>query len=98
LLRYLTAGFDNTSMALLGMHERVIARSAHLLTNPSDATAETLPAGATEDAIATVPAGTPPSSNGYALYNRQLHVTNGAQTTSAPTPASGGGMLTFIHP
>src|SRR5581483_1290089 len=48
------------------------------------------PAGATEDAIATVPAGSPPSANGYALYNRQLHVSNG--------PASPGGMLTFITP
>ncbi|MDT4892314.1 MAG: hypothetical protein QOE97_1349 [Pseudonocardiales bacterium] len=98
LLRYLNAGYDNTTMTLLGMHERVLARSAHLLANPFDANAETLPAGATEDAIATVPAGTPPSANGYPLYNRQLHLTNGPQTAPGPTPATGGGMLTFIHP
>jgi FtsP/CotA-like multicopper oxidase with cupredoxin domain len=98
LLRYVNAGFDNTSMALLGMHEHVVARDAHLLNNPFDANAETIPAGATEDAIATVPAGAAPSTHGFPLYNRQLHVTNGAQTGTSPVPATGGGMLTFIHP
>ena len=98
LLRYVNAGFDNTSMALLGMHARVVARDAHLLNNPFDAAAETIPAGATEDAIATIPSGTAPSPNGFPLYNRQLHVTNGNQTGPSPTPATGGGMLTFIHP
>ena len=98
LLRYLNAGFDNTTMQLLGMHEHVVARDARLLTNPFDANAETIPAGATEDAIATVPDGAAPSANGFALYNRQLHLTNGAQTGPTPTPTTGGGMLTFIHP
>ena len=55
LLRYVNAGYDNTTMLLLGMHERVLARDARLLNNPFDANAETIPAGATEDAIATVP-------------------------------------------
>jgi FtsP/CotA-like multicopper oxidase with cupredoxin domain len=98
LLRYLNAGFDNTTMQLLGMHEHVVARDARLLNNPFDANAETIPAGATEDAIATVPTGGPPSSNGFALYNRQLHLTNGDQTGTTPTPTTGGGMLTFIQP
>ena len=98
LLRYVNAGFDNSSMAMLGMHERVVARDAHLLNNPFDANAETIPAGATEDAIATVPAGAAPSTHGFPLYNRQLHVTNGDQTATNPVPATGGGMLTFIHP
>ena len=98
LLRYVNAGFDNTSMALLGMHENVVARDARPLNNPHNANAETIPAGATEDAIAIVPAGSPPSANGFALYNRQLHVTNGNQTGTSPDPITGGGMLTFIHP
>jgi FtsP/CotA-like multicopper oxidase with cupredoxin domain len=94
LLRYVNGGFDNTTMLLLGMHERVLARDARLVNNPFDADAETIPAGATEDAIATVPATAPPSTHGFPLYNRQLHVTNG----TAPNPAySPGGMLTFIH-
>jgi len=97
LLRYLNAGFDNTTMVLLGMHERVVARDARLLNNPFDANAETIPAGATEDTIATVPSGAAPSPHGFPLYNRQQHVTNGPQTGTSPTPATGGGMLTFIH-
>jgi FtsP/CotA-like multicopper oxidase with cupredoxin domain len=91
LLRYLNAGYDNTSMTLLGMHQRVLARDARLLNNPFDAATEAIPAGGTEDAIATVPTGAAPSSNGFALYNRNLHVTNGSA-------AALGGMLTFIHP
>jgi len=98
LLRYVNAGFDNTTMALLGMHERVVARDARLLNNPFDANAETIPAGATEDAIATVPGGSPPSTRGFPLYNRQLHLTNGDQTGLSPAPTAGGGMLTFIQP
>lgn len=94
LLRYVNAGYDNTSMSLLGAHERVIARDAHLLNNPFDATAETIPAGATEDAIVTVPAFEPLSANGFPLFNRNLHVTNGSGSTYA-TP---GGMMTFIAP
>jgi FtsP/CotA-like multicopper oxidase with cupredoxin domain len=99
LLRYLNAGYDNTTMLLLGMHERVIARDARLLGNPLDAVAETIPAGATEDAIVTVPATAPPTVHGFPLYNRQLHVTNGAApTAAAPNPAyAPGGVLTFIH-
>ncbi len=98
LLRYLNAGFDNTTMMLLGMHEQVVARDARLLNNPLGADAETIPAGATEDAIATVPAGSPPSTHGFPLYNRQLHITNGPQAGPSPTPGTGGGMLTFIQP
>jgi FtsP/CotA-like multicopper oxidase with cupredoxin domain len=97
LLRYLNAGYDNTTMSLLGMHARVVARDARPVGGDAEVTAETIPAGATEDVIATVPAGAGPSSHGFPLYNRQQHVTNGDQTGVSPAPASGGGMLTFIH-
>jgi FtsP/CotA-like multicopper oxidase with cupredoxin domain len=92
LLRYVNAGFDNTTMLLLGTHEQVVARDAYPLGNPFEADAETIPAGATEDAIATIPAASSGLPNGLALYNRQLHLTNGAPG------ASPGGMLTFIQP
>lgn len=98
LLRYVNAGYDNTAMTLLGTHQQVVARDARLLTNPFAASTEVIPAGATEDTLVTVPASSPPSSHGFPLYNRQLHLTNGPQTTSTPTPATGGGMLTFIQP
>ena len=98
LLRYANAGYDNTTMTMLGGHQRVLARDAHLLPTVTDAAAETIPSGATEDAIFTVPAGTAPGPNGYALYNRQLHVTNGSQSGVNPFPVTGGGMMTFIGP
>jgi len=76
------------------MHERVLARDANLLKSPFDADAETIPAGATEDAIVTVP-GSGAGPNGFALYNRQLHVTNGTFGDPAYSP---GGMMTFLGP
>jgi FtsP/CotA-like multicopper oxidase with cupredoxin domain len=94
LLRYLNAGYDNTTMLLLGMHQNVVARDARLLNNAFAAVAETIPAGGTEDAIATVPSTSAPSANGFALFNRQLHLTNGAPSSPGHSP---GGMLTFIE-
>jgi FtsP/CotA-like multicopper oxidase with cupredoxin domain len=93
LLRYVNAGHDNTTMTLLGMHERVMARDANLLPNAFDADAETIPAGETEDAVATVPAASSGLPNGFPLYNRQLHLGNG----SPADPTALGGMLTFIQ-
>jgi FtsP/CotA-like multicopper oxidase with cupredoxin domain len=90
LLRYVNAGFDNTTMRLLGARERVIARDARPLANPIDAVGETMPAGGTEDVIVSVPAG----GSRFALYNRQLHLTNGTPASPTHTP---GGMMTFIE-
>jgi FtsP/CotA-like multicopper oxidase with cupredoxin domain len=94
LLRYVNAGHDNTTMALLGTHERVIARDANPLPNLFDADAETIPAGETEDAIVTMPAATSALPHGLPLYNRQLHLGNGAPAD----PTALGGMVTFIKP
>jgi FtsP/CotA-like multicopper oxidase with cupredoxin domain len=91
LLRYVNAGYDNTTMMLVGMHEHVVGRDGYAVPNPFDADAETIPAGATEDAITTVPAFAAPGPNGFPLYNRQVHVTNGAPGTYP------GGMMTFIQ-
>jgi len=98
LLRYVNAGYDNTTMTVLGMHQHVVAKDARLLNTAYGAIADTIPAGATEDVIVTVPAGGAPGSNGFPLFNRQLHLTNGDQTGPNPSPLTGGGMLTFIHP
>lgn len=97
LLRYLNAGYDNTTMTMLGLHGRVVARDARPVDGTVEVTAETLPAGATEDIVVTVPAGAGPSPHGFPLYNRQQHLTNGAQTGVSPAPATGGGMLIFVH-
>jgi len=90
LLRYLNAGFDNTSMAILGAHERVISRDAYTV-DPFDAVSETIAAGQTTDALVTAPA----AGARFALYNRQLHLTNGA--FGSPAYSSPGGMMTFIQ-
>jgi FtsP/CotA-like multicopper oxidase with cupredoxin domain len=95
LLRYVNAGFDNSTMSLLGAHQRVLARDARLVPQAFDAVAETIPAGATEDTLLTVPSAAPPVPAGFPLYNRQLHLSNGQLTTPTPAP---GGMLTYIHP
>ena len=95
LLRYINAGYDNTSMMLVGMHDQVLARDARLLNNSFSANAETIPAGGTEDAIATMPVFAAPNANGFPLFNRNLHVTNGSTATS--DYATPGGMLIFIH-
>jgi FtsP/CotA-like multicopper oxidase with cupredoxin domain len=86
LLRYLNAGLQNHTMALLGFHQRVIAKDAFLQNYPFDAVAETIASGQTTDTIATVPTGT---SGKFALYNRQLQITNNGVFP--------GGMLTFIN-
>ncbi|MBV1853888.1 multicopper oxidase domain-containing protein [Catellatospora sp. NEAU-YM18] len=90
LLRYLNAGFDNTTMVLLGLHQRVLAQDARVLANPFDSVAETIPAGATEDTIAVIPA----TGTRFPLYNRQLHLTNGTPANPQHTP---GGMLTYLQ-
>lgn len=92
LLRYVNTGYDNTAMSLLGVHERVLARDAFSLgANQFDAATEIVPAGATEDAVITMPSYAAPGVNGFPLFNRNLHLQNGAGSTSI------GGVLVFIH-
>lgn len=88
VLRYVNAGLSHHTMALLGEHQRVIAKDAHpTAANAFDAVAETVPAGSTMDAIATLDTTAP--GDRLPLYNRQLNVTNDG--------AFPGGMLTFIE-
>jgi FtsP/CotA-like multicopper oxidase with cupredoxin domain len=96
LLRYLSAGPETVTMTMLGMHGTLLARDAFKLDNPIDVVAETVPAGATADVIASVPAGTP-SGTGLPLYNRQLRLNNGASGGPLFAPAAGGGMMTFVR-
>jgi len=96
LLRYLNAGPETVTMTMLGLHARLVARDAYRLDNPFDVVAETVPAGSTADLIAAVPAGAAAGS-AFPLYNRQLHLNNGAPADSAFAPAAGGGMMTFIR-
>lgn len=87
LLRYVNAGLSHYTMTLLGKHQRVIAKDGFPTgATAYDAVAETIPAGSTLDAIATLTG----VAGGVTLplYNRQLNVTNDG--------AYPGGMLTFL--
>ena len=88
LLRYLNAGSLHHTMALLGMHQRVIARDAGPASYPYDVVGETIPAGSRLDTIATIPAASAVGTR-FPLYSRQLHLTNAG--------VHPGGMLTFIE-
>lgn len=92
LLRYLNAGFTNDTMMILGTHQKHIASDGYPLNFPVDMVAYTIPAGQTADLIATMPHNL--DGGQLALYNRQLHITNGDATSTAHFP---GGMMTFIN-
>jgi FtsP/CotA-like multicopper oxidase with cupredoxin domain len=87
LLRYLNAGLQHHTMALLGAHQRVIAKDAYLTPFPYDVVGETIPTGGTADMIATIPSTAGPGDR-FPIFSRQLHLAN---DFSVP-----GGMLTFV--
>ncbi len=92
LVRYLNAGLIHDTMTTLGLRQSLIAKDAFPYVAPVDVVAETIASGQTTDAIITMPSvalGTQ-----FALYNRNLHLTNGDLTSS---PHSPGGMMTFIE-
>jgi FtsP/CotA-like multicopper oxidase with cupredoxin domain len=57
LLRYVNAGLGNESLGSPTLHAAVVAADGHRLPHPYEVLAETVPAGATLDAIATIPLG-----------------------------------------
>ena len=93
LLRYVNAGFEHHTMALLSLHQSLIARDAYPLQFPFDVVGETIASGQTLDAIATIPGGAL-SGDEFALRSRQLRLTNGPPSNTAHIP---GGMLAFIE-
>jgi FtsP/CotA-like multicopper oxidase with cupredoxin domain len=88
LLRYVNAGLHHHTVALLGLHQSVIARDPYPLPFPYEVVGEILASGQTADSITVVSGGT------FALRSRQLRLTNGAHTNPRHSP---GGMLTFIE-
>jgi FtsP/CotA-like multicopper oxidase with cupredoxin domain len=68
LLRYVNAGVDHNTMALLGLHQRMLARDGFKLDNPYDVVSETFPAAETGDALVNIPAA--PSGTQFPLYNQ----------------------------
>jgi FtsP/CotA-like multicopper oxidase with cupredoxin domain len=92
LLRYVNAGLENQSVGVLGMHQTVVAGSGHALRYPYEVVAETIPAGATLDTVATIPAG--------AAGTRLVIQSAAGHTDNAGATAGGivafGGMLALI--
>ncbi|MEZ4660461.1 MAG: multicopper oxidase family protein [Caldilineaceae bacterium] len=88
LLRYLNAGMEFHSMALMGTHQNVIANDGSPLAHSHRMVAETFGPGQTVDAIATIPAATADGSQ-FAIYDGNLMLRNS-------NAAGFGGMLTFL--
>jgi FtsP/CotA-like multicopper oxidase with cupredoxin domain len=93
LVRYVNAGLEHVTMTLLGRHMQVLARDGRPAADVRNVVAQTVPAGATVDAAVTIPAGAAVGDR-YALYDRQLHLTNGSPGGPAHAP---GGRLTFVR-
>jgi FtsP/CotA-like multicopper oxidase with cupredoxin domain len=93
LLRYVNAGLEHVTMTMLGLDTRLVARDAYALDSPFSVVAETFAAGATADGIVAIPS-TASAGDRFAVYDRQLHLTNGAIGDPAHAP---GGMLTFVR-
>ncbi|MEP7117246.1 MAG: multicopper oxidase domain-containing protein [Acidobacteriota bacterium] len=91
LLRYVNAGVQHHSMAVLGLRQNFVAKDGSPLpTLTHNVAAETLAAGQTGDAIATVPA-TAAAGSKFAVYDGSLKLHNDGDGSTF------GGMLTFVH-
>ena len=89
LLRYVNAGIDYHSMAVLGAHQSVIALDGNQLAYARRFVAETFGPGQTTDAIVTAPAASG-AVNRLAVYDSSLQLHN--------SNAGGfGGMLAFLE-
>lgn len=92
LLRYVNAGQQHHSMALLGLGQVIVAQDGRPRTFGQSVVAETVAPGQTLDAITTIPAATPVGTS-FALHEGNLRLSNG---TGTGTSAGLGGMLTLL--
>ncbi len=88
LLRYVNAGLQHHSMAVLGLNQTVIAQDGSVLAFSHRMVAETIAPGQTADTITTIPAAAVAGSK-FALYDGNRLLRNN-------TAAGAGGMLTFL--
>jgi FtsP/CotA-like multicopper oxidase with cupredoxin domain len=88
LLRYVNAGIQPHSMAVLGLHQTAVAIDGSPYQYQRIMVAETIGSGQTADTIATVPATTVNGSK-FALYDSSFTLHNNAAQGT-------GGMLTFL--
>jgi FtsP/CotA-like multicopper oxidase with cupredoxin domain len=95
LLRYINAGLQPHSMALLGMRQRFVAIDGNPLPFDLLCVAETLAPGQTADVIVNVPSPLPAGGR-FALYDGNLLLHNNGQLGLGGRLAFGG-MLTFVR-
>jgi hypothetical protein len=97
LFRYVNAGLGPESLGAIGLYGRVVGTDATPVVHPYETVAETVPPGATLDAIVTVPH--TGSAAKYALGSASGHMFNGtgsAVANGATDALAFGGMLAFI--
>jgi hypothetical protein len=96
LLRYVNAGLLEHNLSLLGVTQKIVGISGVMENFPYSVSNESLGTGMTLDTIVTVPAGAVAGTK-YALYDRGLHLDNGATALANSSSQIGlGGMLTYI--
>jgi hypothetical protein len=89
LLRYANAGVEAHAMGLLGLRQALLAVDGGRTPRPMQLVSQTVAAGQTADAIATVPAAALPGAR-FPLYEGRLALHNAGQPGF-------GGMLTFLQ-
>lgn len=95
LVRYLNAGVEHMSVALLGLEQQIVAADGNALPFPRGAGAESLAPGQTRDAIIQIPT-TAITNTVYPLYQAALSQHNNNQRLP-DTRVAFGGMLTFLN-
>jgi hypothetical protein len=93
LLRYVNAGSQSHTMALLGATQSEVGQGGHALKYAAQVTGEQILAGQTLDTIVTMPSG--PWSK-LALFEQGGRLDNNSQSTADPTQLAFGGMMTFL--
>jgi FtsP/CotA-like multicopper oxidase with cupredoxin domain len=95
LLRTINAGLESHWMGLLGMRQQIIGFEGQPCPGPYDVVGETLIAGQTMDALATMPV-TAVEDQRFALYDTNLLLHNASQRLASGDLAFGG-MMTFLR-
>jgi hypothetical protein len=93
-LRWVNAGLLDHSLGLLGLHQTVLGLDARPLKYAYRAVAETVPAGASQDSLVTVPS-TATHGTRFAVYDAAQRLDNSGLLLSDGTIGFGGA-LTFI--
>ncbi|MFN2289636.1 MAG: multicopper oxidase domain-containing protein [Anaerolineae bacterium] len=95
LLRYVNGGLESHWMGLLGLRQQIVASDGQPLPAPYGVVADTIAAGQTVDALATIP--TSAYAAHYALYDTNLLLHNANERLITSGGLAYGGMMTFLQ-